>query len=240
MGAETEWIIGGIRANMITSWIRKPQYYKGKTGFRESFGTNPEDCEWIWTNQPYWQARNVGWPLEILNVGNDLGRHHFNEVTGYQSVIYSNIYKVSEGYSINESIRNVPAGISTAEFLGNIVKANENQTLTLTGTVNGTIYGNEVLEVVSADGTKTTLYTIETTIVSLSNAAILTTWVYNITFPADTAEITGFEFGTLLRAVVAPVARATPFCGKKEKCMPWFGFSGNWPNLTGLTNRECK
>ncbi len=205
MSDGSNWVIGGQPAQMITNWIRKPIIKKGNPEFQGSFGTNPDDCEWTWTNRAYWQSQNSGWPLEILNISNDLGKHTMNEITEYQSVIYSNVYKVSPGYTMNETISGVISGTSSSEFLGNIIKADEEQQLTLSGVTDGIINGGELLTVVSADGTNSTQYYIESSSEGFSDDAILTSMVYDITFPADTAEITEIIFGTLLENAVDSV-----------------------------------
>ena len=198
----TNWVIGGVQSDMITNFMRKPEVTAPNPIMQNSFGTNLDDTEWTWTNMNYWSAQGAGWPFNILNITNYLGKHNFNEITDHQSVIYSNVYKVSKGYSMSETITGVLSGITSAEFLSYIVKANENQTLTIIGMVDNIISGGEVLQVLSADGSNTTQYIIEASSEGLSDDAILTSAIYDITFPADTAIITGFEFGILLQTVV--------------------------------------
>ena len=222
MASTTDWIVGGKKAEMITNWIRKPQIYKGNTEFETSgsFGSDPETSEWTYTDRAYWAARNIGWPLDVLNVGNDLGQHFMYEPTQYKSTVSSTVYKVSEGYSMNENIIGVKTGTTGADFLGGITKANEMQSLTLmrgdaelaTGDV---LLANDMLVVLSADSTNTTQYLLSVTDEGLSSNAVLTSTRYTVTIEqqpksagnenAGVGNIKGFDYGTALRTILANI-----------------------------------
>jgi len=224
MSSTTDWIIGGKKANMITNWIRKPQIYKGNTGFETngSFGTDPETSEWTYTDQPYWQKRNAGWPLEILNVGNDIGQHFMYEPTQYKSTVSSIVYKVTEGYSMNEGIRGMTPGTTVADFMGGLTKANEMQTLKVKRADVDLAMGealelNDVLEVMSADSTNITKYILDVNEEGLSSNAVLTSSRYTVTIEqqpksasatsaeAGVGNIKGFDYGTALRTILANI-----------------------------------
>ncbi len=216
------WVVGGKSANMITNWIRKPQIYKGNSGqgTAGSFGTDPESSEWTYTDWPYWQARNVGWPLEILNVGNDIGQHFMYEPTQYKSTVSSTLYKVSEGYSMNEQIIGTKTGTTVADFMGGITKANEMQSLTVVRgdtelSMADVLMDNDKLVVLSADSTNTTKYMLTVTDEGLSSNAVLTSSRYTVTIEiqpksagnenAGVGNIQGFDYGTALRTVLANI-----------------------------------
>jgi hypothetical protein len=78
-------------------------------------------------------GRHSTWagPLNILNIGNDIGQHFMHEPTHYKSTVTSVVYKVSDGYSMEEEIRGLVTGTTVRYFFGNLNKANENQTLTV-------------------------------------------------------------------------------------------------------------
>jgi hypothetical protein len=220
MAEVTDWVIGGKRAEMITNWMRKPDVYHGNTGFGQagSFGTNVDDTEWTWTNIPYWQARNAGWPMEILNIGNFLGQHFMNEPTHYKSTVSSVVYKVSDGYSMNEEIRGLTTGTTVSTFIGNLNKANENQVLTIKSGnnelgMNDIISMNDMMVVLSADSTNTSQYRLDVTEDGLSSNAVLTSTLYEIEIvsepksateegDAGSGSISGFEYGTQLRTIL--------------------------------------
>jgi len=218
MSDGSNWVIGGQQANMITNFIRKPHVYKGDPSFEGSFGTDPEDSEWTWTNRAYWQARNVGWPMEILNIGNDLGQHFMYEPTHYKSTVSSVVYKVSEGYSMEEEIRGISTGTTVGTFLSNLNKADENQSLTVKSgdsdlAADDMLSQDDVLVVLSADSTNTTQYFIQVSEEGLSSDAKLTSTIYVVdievepksasaTAEAGVGSITGFEYGTQLRTVL--------------------------------------
>ncbi len=225
MSETTDWVIGGEPANQITSWIRKPQIFKGNPDFEGSFGTNPDDCEWTWKNRAYWQSKNAGWPLEILNIGNDVGQHFMNPPTHYMSTVTSVVYKVSDGYSMNEGIRGVRTGQTVTGLFGNVVKANENQSLKVISAADGSelaadalLSMNDTLVVMSADSTNTTKYVLNVTEEGLNSNAVLTSVKYDIditqqpsavgeksTAETGSGTISGFEYGTQLKTVLANI-----------------------------------
>jgi hypothetical protein len=220
MSDVSNWIIGGVQANMISNYSRKPHVWKGRTeaGAAGSFGTNLEDTEWTWTNRPYWQARNVGWPMEILNIGNDFGQHFMDEPTHYKSTVTAVVYKVSDGYSMNEEIRGLTTGTTVSTFIANLNKANENQVLTVKSGdselgSDDIINMNDVLVVLSADSTNTSQYRLDVTEEGLSSNAVLTSTLYDIEIvsqPKSAAEesdagsgiISGFDYGTQLQTIL--------------------------------------
>ncbi len=225
MGETTDWVIGGESAQMITNWIRKPNIYQGNPDFAGSFGTNWDDAEWTKTDQPYWEALNVGYPMTLLNIGNDIGQHFMNPPTHYMSTVTSVVYKVSDGYSMDEKIRGVRTGQTVSDLFGNIVKANENQSVKVTSAADGSelaadalLSMNDTLVVMSADSTNTTKYVLDVTEEGLNSNAVLTSTKYDIEITQQpsavgeksTAEmgsgtISGFEYGTQLKTILANI-----------------------------------
>ncbi len=222
MGDGSDWVVGGVKADMITNWFRKPNIYQGNPGVGSSgsFGTDQESSEWIMQNQAYWQKKNAGWPYEILNIGNDIGQHFMYEPTQYKSTVSSTVYKVSDGYSMNESIIGAKTGTTVAEFIGGITKANEMQTLTVMRgdaelTTGDALIANDVLVVVSADSTNQTKYVLSVTDEGLSSNAVLTSTKYTVNIEqqpksagnedAGVGNIKGFDYGTALRTILANI-----------------------------------
>ncbi len=223
MSSTTDWIVGGKKANMITNWIRKPQIYKGNTGFETngSFGHDPETSEWIYTDQPYWQQRNVGWPLEILNIGNDIGQHFMYEPTHYKSTVTSVVYKVSEGYGLSENIKGMKTGTTVSNFLEGIIKADDKQTLKVmraeTGelTTDAVLMKNDTLVVLSSDSTNSTKYILNVSDEGLSSNAVITSSRYTVTVEQKSkiagnentgvGNVKGFDYGTALRTILANI-----------------------------------
>jgi len=221
----SNWIIGGKAAAMITNWMRKPEIYKGNTAFKGSFGTNPDDAEWTWTNQAYWDKQNAGWPLNILNIGNNLGQHFMNPPTHYMSTVSSAVYKVSPGYSDKESIKGMKTGTTVSNFLASITKANEKQTLKVKRAssdeleMDAVLLMNDTLTVMSADSINTTKYVLNVTTDGLSPNAVITSTRYTVTIEkqpksagnenAGVGKVTGFDYGTVLRTVLANIVVPT-------------------------------
>jgi len=82
---------------------RKPEFYEGKTGFKESFGEGWwHTSEWDYKDAKYWAGQNV---YDYLAGTWDIGKHYMYEPTNYKSTVSSAVYKVSEGYGLKESIR---------------------------------------------------------------------------------------------------------------------------------------
>lgn len=223
MPTSEDWIIGGKKAEMITNWMRKPNIYKGNIGFgaNGSFGTNPDDCEWTWTNPAYWDSLNTGWPLNNLNIGNNIGQHFMYEPTHYKSTVSSVIYKVSEGYSQTESIKGIKTGTTVTSFLEGIIKDNEKQTLKIKRAsigelaLDAVLMLNDELVVLSADSTNTTKYILNVSDEGLSSNAVITSVKYTVTFEqqlknevnenAGVGKIKGFDYGTTLKTILANI-----------------------------------
>lgn len=221
MGDNSQWNVGGKNFPQTSTVIRKPEFYIGKTGFKESFGTDESSSEWIMKDPAYWEARNVGWPDNIMNDGLDVGKHFMNSVTSYKSTVTSPVYKVSEGYSLSETIIGMKNGLTVTEFFANIVKADDGQVLTVkrgdTTVENADVLlSNDVLEVLSADSTNTTKYLLTVTAEGLSSNAVLTSARYTVTIDqqpksaGDTSEagkgsVKGFDYGTALKTILANV-----------------------------------
>ncbi len=224
MGDGNVWTIGGVVGDIPQNYMRKPQYYKGNPELKASFGTTPEDAEWTWTNMASWDKLNVGWPWNILNVNNDLGKHFVNTPTHYMSTVGSVLYKVSEGYSMNEQIKGMVTGTTVADFLNNINKANENQGLVVKSVADGSalepdavISLNDTLVVTSADSTNVSKYVLDVTDNGLNSDAVLISSKYTITIisqpksnlssEAGIGTISGFDYGTALKTIIANIQK---------------------------------
>ncbi len=211
-GDGNAWVIGGHTADMINGWVRKPQYFEPKPGFKESFGSNEEDSEWIMTDRAHYQKLNVGWPAEILLVADGLGNHFMDEVTIFKSTVTSLAYKVSPGYSMEEEIRGVVTGTTVTEFLDNIIPADTGQTLIVkSATTDEELTGDQTpadsdsLIVISADSVNTSAYLLEVTEDGLNSDAVLTSDPYTITVDGETGTIEGFDYGTAVKTVMENV-----------------------------------
>ena len=226
MGDNSMWNVTGSEVTMSSNYIRKPEFHKGKPGFQESFGSNPDDSEWLEYNREYWQQRNAGWPWEALNIVNDLGQHYMYAPTEYISTVTSVVYKVSNGYSLSEDIQGLRTSTTVANLLSNVVKADEGQTLKVVSNEDGTVLAmddllnmNDTLVVLSADSTNITKYRLDVTEEGLSSNAVLSSTKYTIEIkqqPSSLVEednisvsglgtIRGFEYGTQLKTILANI-----------------------------------
>jgi hypothetical protein len=216
------WVVGGyaMTANQTqTVHIRKPNVVKGNPVFGGSFGTNEEDTEWI-NIFPNIEYSHISTPARYGVGTSNLNQHYMLEPTFYKSTVNSSVYKVSDGFGPGQNILGLKAGVTVSEFLVNINKEDENQVLKITSAADGSELGmdavlsmNDKLEVVSADGTNTTIYRLDVTEAGLSNNAYLTSGRWNIQVSADpksageaaeagAGSIAGFDYGTTIKTVV--------------------------------------
>ena len=221
------WDPCGKSIDMITTCIRKPQYFLPKPGFSESFANTADSSEWITMDRPYFDARNVPWPADILRVVQDLGSHFMNEVTVYKSTVGSTVYKVSPGYSMHEQIKGMTTGTTVDDFLANLILADTAQTLIVKSASTGNVLAGsavltngDTLIVHSGEFTQwvvinekdtvvtktnTSKYILEVTADGLSDNAVLTSTAYTIAINGSTGTVTGMPYGTLMEEVVENV-----------------------------------
>jgi hypothetical protein len=138
------------------------------------------------------------------------------------STVSSSTYIVSEGYSHDETIIGVTTGTTVSQFKENLIKKDENQTLTVLS--DGTelsdgdeVSNGDVLVVLSDEFTvindageeetkqNDTHYTLSVTEGGLDSDAMLTSDVYTIEVDGSEGTVSGFEPGTTLREVVENV-----------------------------------
>ena len=200
-------IIAGVATNYNLSFRRKPEIHNGNPVYQASFGTNADDSEWyIVDTKPF---SGYGYPNNMAMLCSDMGKHIINPVTDFLSIIQSNYYKVSEGHTDHETIDGVVTGTTVTQFLANIHKMHEGQTLTLLAASDGSeLTDNDVLSdgdflvVVSADGINTTKYILSVTNNGLSHDAVLTSTVYGIGVSGGTGMISGVTYSEKIADVI--------------------------------------
>lgn len=221
MAEQSVWKLGdsGRPQGAPFTLMRKPAVWHGNPTIGESFGTTLEDAEWTFQDRNYWKAENVGWPAEIANILNDFGKHFMETPTHYMSTVTSLVYKVSEGYTLEEQIRGVTTGTTVSGFYNNISEADTGQSLVVTATADGVELGlddllsnSDTLTVISADSTNMTKYVLEVTEQGLRADALLTSDTYTIDVNTQpdgatlgAATISGFGYDTELKTVVENV-----------------------------------
>lgn len=218
----TEWLFGWESqddGHAFTRFYRKPDINKPNGVLGASMGTTPEESEWVRVTR--WSPGAVGgWPEQwILTCLLDYGKHYFNPSTDYLSTVSSRVYKISEGYGLNEEIKGLVTGATVNTLMGNLIKKNENQTLVVKSVANGSILSSDavltdqdILEVTSADGTNVTRYKLNVSPEGLSSNALLSSSLYEVTVseqPKSTGEstpgsgsVSGMQYGTQLSTVL--------------------------------------
>jgi len=220
MADGSKWnIAGSAIPKKYNTFKRKPHIYKGNPVIQASFGTDADDSEWMHDDEVTLWAKG----LQYRNVADNIGQHFMNEATYYKSTVGALVYKVSDGYTL-ETIRGITTGTTVDAFIANIFKADEGQSLSVHAASNGAEMAaadllslNDTLIVLSADSVNTTKYVLEVNEAGLSPNALLTSSKYDIAVTADPksgsgdqenagkGEISGFEYGTSIRTVIANI-----------------------------------
>jgi hypothetical protein len=219
----TTWTIGTLSAGAVFSLQRKPHITKGNPLPSSALGESLETSEYKHITSNYLNSAaggGWGWPWRMLKQWDDYGKHYFVPSTAYMSTIASVVYKVSEGYSLKEQIRGITTGTKVADFLANVIKKNENQSLKVISVANGAELAldallslNDTLTVLSADSTNTTKYVLEVLAEGLSSNAVITSTRFKVTVDvqpksasdehtAGSGTVSGFDYGTALRTVI--------------------------------------
>jgi len=203
--------VGGAAMNQLTGYWRKPAIYKGNPEPGGSLGTDWDNSEWTMKNDAYYWAHGYGWPDPIYRMVDGIGSHVMDEVTIYRSTVSSKVLKVSAGYSKNETIKGVKTGTTVTGFFDQLIKANPLQTLTVKSTAGvvraaaDAVTNGDLLNVLSADSTNTSIYKVDVSTLGLSSDALLTSAKYTVNVTGSTATISGIKQRELLKNVVANV-----------------------------------
>jgi hypothetical protein len=215
------WTFGHPTAeagNAHTRFYRKPHINKPNPVVGASMGTTPDDSEWVRVNRN--NSGISGWPKSvILTPMMDYGKHYFIPSTDHLSTVSSQVYKITEGYTMKEEIRGLVTGVNVSTFLNNLIKKNENQILIVKSMASGSELGqdavialNDTLVVTSADGNNVTKYILEVSEQGLSSNAILSSNLYTVTVDqqpksagettAGMGSVSGMQYGTQLTTVL--------------------------------------
>jgi hypothetical protein len=205
-----QWIVGGIPTGQTFGFTRKPEINHGNPVIGGSFGTDEENSEWIMVNEARLQAKNYPWPDWRAKTSEGVGSHFMKAYTGYMSTVFSSVYKVTPGFSLEEQIRGVVTGTTVEQLLAKLSKADEGQSLyvisgTDTLTATDVVADGDILSAVSFDEQNTTNYALEVTAEGLPSDAVLTSTEYTIEISGATGTIKGFDYGVTLRTVVENV-----------------------------------
>lgn len=218
-GDGKSWILrgGDLSQGSPFAYQRKPHIKKGNPEPVVSFGLKgvPDSEEWNIVDGDRLSAAGYGWPRTMMFVLKDVGKHYMVPATGYKSTVTSVVYKVTEGFTINESIRGVKEGTTVADFYNNIIKADTAQSLkVLSGAVEllatDMVKNGDILDVTSADSTYVSQYVLNVTAIGLSSDAIIKSSVYSVKKTVDPngailgqGIIEGVTNGTLLKDAIA-------------------------------------
>ena len=207
-GSAGDWKYNGGGIGDPSAFTRRPQYYKGNPEIGGSLGTTTENSEWERINEAILGTRNYGWPGTRVFVADGIGSHTMNAATIYKSTISSSVYKVSEGFGMEEEIKGVVDGTTVSEFLANLIKANEGQMLEVHGSagsleLTAVVSNTDTLIVVSADTVNISKYILNVTAGGLSDDAVIVSTEYTVDVNGANGTISGMDYMVTLRDVMA-------------------------------------
>lgn len=216
------WQIDGVTLNRVFSIRRKPEIFKGNPLLGDALGSETKPSEYISFDINYYAGLNLSGPEQMRSTLSDIGKHFFYAPTHYLSTVGSKVYKISEGYGKDgkkEVIRGITTGTTVSDFFANLIKKNNNQSLKVTS-FDGAELGmdaqlnmDDLLTVLSADSSNTTIYKLEVSEKGLSSNAVLSSTRYKITVDVQpksanvvssdgSGTISGFDYGTSLRTII--------------------------------------
>jgi hypothetical protein len=209
----TPWNISAMPMIMNGGYLlrRKPHIFYGDTilGQRNHL-TNADSSSW-WVDQT--NPENASEPIyDYKHNKYLLGSHPLDPVTGHLSNIFSIRYNVSWGFSLHETITGVSRGEDVATFLGNIIKADPAQDLSVIapgGSEKGmtdAVTEGDILVVTSETG-NVTQYAVSTAAIG-GNPSLTALDTSVLVTSSAPYEIGGFAAGTSLRWILGKVVKA--------------------------------
>jgi hypothetical protein len=213
---DQRWLIDGqFEINMVRQRMwRKEQFWKPDTLGYVTFDSIPEKNQWYYMDRDSLEVLGYSNAVEMLGEG--IGSHVFNPVTAYKSTISSKAYIASDGYKNNppQTILGVVTNTSVSDFLNNIIKAEEGQSLKVVSTASGeelasdaVVADKDTLIVLSADSVNITKYVLSVTDDGLNSDAVLAAkdgsgYTVEVDAGAGTGSVIGISFGSALETVL--------------------------------------
>ncbi len=201
----SDWVVAGVTADNGIKFGKKPSAWRPNIDQNGGWGTNAEDSDW----SVVWQ-RDVNNSNDIMS--EDIGNYSHDPITIFMSTVSSTAYIVDPGYEGELQISGVSIGSTVEDCLGNIIKADEGQNLSVisksTGLVlepEATVTNGDILKVVSADMVNTTNYSLKVAAGGLDSNAELTAAGgsgLTITTTGETGTIEGIVMGSTIAEVL--------------------------------------
>lgn len=208
MGDGTDFAPLGTPTGQVSSYTRKPNIYEGEPDFQGSFGSDADSSQWLLTDENSLQVKGYGWPEWRTLVPEGTGSHFMDEVTIYRSTVASLAYKVTPGFSMEEEIRGVVSATTVEGLAANLIAADTGQRMKVIALADGAeldladaVMNGDTLVVTSADSTNVTKYILEVSDEGLSDDAVLTSTDFTVDAIGTPPTVSGFDYGTTLRAV---------------------------------------
>jgi len=182
----------------------KPHLDAGVTTPGENWGTIDVEGDWIVEKK----GQDVATDWEIIQT---IGYHIMDPVTKYQSTISSLLYKVSDGFTL-EDVRGVVDGTTVDELYANIIEADPGQSWMVKNSTDGAektgtdaLANGDTLLVTSKDMANTTKYVLEVSASGLDNNTLIIAKDgsdYVVAVDGEAGTISGFPYLTALSVVL--------------------------------------
>lgn len=202
------WSVGSGGQGIIL--LREPDIYGGVSKVGEGISEDHEVSQWIVGDELYWPEVEGRW----TGMTQHFGTHNMDVVSVYVSTITSANYIVSTGFEGLQDVKGVVDGTTVQQFIDNITKADEEQTLQFLATADGAELGladvlqnSDSLIVAAADSSNFTTYVLEVTASGLKDNALLTSSTYTVTENGSTGTVEGMPYGTTVMDVINNVVK---------------------------------
>jgi hypothetical protein len=202
------WEVGSGGQGLIL--LREPDIYQGVSKVGEGISEDHEVSQWIVGDELYWPEVEGRW----TGMTQHFGTHNMDVVSVYVSTITSANYLITTGFEGLQDVKGVVDGTTVQQFIDNITKADEGQTLQFIATADGAELGltdvlmnSDTLHVAAADSSNFTTYVLEVTASGLKDNAMLTSTVYNVIDNGATGTVEGMAYGTTVVDVINNVVK---------------------------------
>ncbi len=203
------WLVAGRTWDNGFQSALKPHAWRPNLEQQGGWGTNEDDSDWTVMSQA---DPDVQWNNDIMS--QDLGNYSHDPITIYMSTVTSKAYIVDPGFIGDLNISGVPIGSTADEMMGNIIKADTGQDLSVISATTGLVLeggaditDGDTLMVVSEDMVNTTKYLLGVSAGGLDDNAELTSTELTITTGGETGTIEGIAMGSTIAEVLDMVVK---------------------------------
>ena len=233
---------------------RKPQYWKNDTlpGLEGSWAHSDDSTEWNCRQIQDYLDQGYTEIQAMAKLTENIGSHTFDPITEYLSTITSLYYRVSAGYSRDETIRGIVSGTRVGEFVDKLDQKDPEQKLEIIGQKGNikqeadTLQNLDTLRVISANREDITQYVLYVSEDGFDSDVILTAVEgsgYTLNIEGDSGAISGIPVGTslaeVLESITVPQEARLHVINKEDELVPLKrrNYSNNYVNTLATGNK---